>query len=127
MLASFSKLAEKSCGTGLQLAAELLSSPNAFHAFRGRHPHLRELLWKSFPRSWSWSCQVEQVQHELWLLLPGVWKLESRVWGKPLGAGALIDCRPARDNQERTASRLQRDSAGKSLTSCFRHREKFTI
>lgn len=35
----------------------------------------------------------QQVHHELWLLLCGA-------WSRPFGAGALIDCRPARDNQE---------------------------
>jgi len=93
MLASFSKLAEKSCGTGLQLAAELLSSPNAFHAFRGRAPpQIRTSAPPGTP--------LKEFPEELELELPGgagaarvvaafsrgletgVWSLGANTWSR---------------------------------------------
>lgn len=92
MLASILKLAERSWGNGLQLAAELLSSPNAFHAFPGTAPRRRQLLSRSCPGGGSrciTSCGcfypepgADRLEQALWLIAGqrGTIKKDRRRW-----------------------------------------------
>lgn len=59
----------------------------------------------------------QQVHHELWLLLSGA-------WSRPFGAGALIDCRPARDNQEGPQAMVPFREAHLKLSKSKKERKK---